>query len=79
MARARKFGLVADRRGIRPGGEDGRGRWCPAVRAGSLAVSRSRSPPWDEDKTALSFRLRQGVKWHDGKPFTAKDVVFAYR
>jgi peptide/nickel transport system substrate-binding protein len=30
---------------------------------------------WDEDKTQLSFRLREGIKWHDGKPFTAKDVV----
>jgi len=29
---------------------------------------------WSEDGTALSFPLRQGVKWHDGKPFTAKDV-----
>src|SRR6266704_3908475 len=29
---------------------------------------------WDEDKTALTFKLRQDVKWHDGKPFTAKDV-----
>ncbi len=29
---------------------------------------------WDEDKTALTFKLRQGVKWHDGKPFTAADV-----
>src|ERR1700741_531527 len=29
---------------------------------------------WDEDKTALSFRLRQGIKWHDGRPFTAKGV-----
>src|SRR5215813_13986943 len=29
---------------------------------------------WDEDKTQLTFRLRDGVKWHDGKPFTAKDV-----
>jgi len=29
---------------------------------------------WDEDKTQLTFRLREGVKWHDGKPFTAKDV-----
>ncbi len=29
---------------------------------------------WNADKTALTFKLRQGVKWHDGKPFTAKDV-----
>src|SRR5260370_20288196 len=29
---------------------------------------------WDEDKTQLTFRLRDGVKWHDGKPFTATDV-----
>jgi peptide/nickel transport system substrate-binding protein len=29
---------------------------------------------WDEDKTRLSFRLREGVKWHDGRPFTARDV-----
>jgi peptide/nickel transport system substrate-binding protein len=29
---------------------------------------------WEEDKTALTFKLRQGVTWHDGKPFTAKDV-----
>jgi peptide/nickel transport system substrate-binding protein len=29
----------------------------------------------NEDGTRLSFKLRDGVKWHDGKPFTAKDVV----
>jgi hypothetical protein len=29
---------------------------------------------WDEDKTRLVFRLRDGVKWHDGRPFTARDV-----
>src|SRR5882724_4541263 len=29
---------------------------------------------WNEDGTELAFPLRQGVAWHDGKPFTAKDV-----
>src|ERR1051325_7214269 len=29
---------------------------------------------WDEAGTALTFTLRQGVKWHDGKLFTARDV-----
>lgn len=29
---------------------------------------------WNEDKTKLTFSLREGVKWHDGKPFTAADV-----
>jgi peptide/nickel transport system substrate-binding protein len=29
---------------------------------------------WNEDGTELTFPLRQDVKWHDGSPFTAKDV-----
>ena len=29
---------------------------------------------WGEDGKELAFKLRQDVKWHDGKPFTAKDV-----
>ena len=29
---------------------------------------------WNEDGSELTFQLRQGVKWHDGRPFTANDV-----
>ncbi|MCC6799024.1 MAG: hypothetical protein IT325_02840 [Anaerolineae bacterium] len=35
---------------------------------------------WDisEDGLEYTFHLRQGVKWHDGEPFTAEDVLFTY-
>lgn len=35
---------------------------------------------WDveEDGKAFVFHLRDGVKWHDGEPFTADDVVFTF-
>jgi peptide/nickel transport system substrate-binding protein len=29
---------------------------------------------WSDDGRALTFELRDGVAWHDGKPFTAADV-----
>src|ERR1700724_3733685 len=29
---------------------------------------------WNEEGTELTLPLREGVTWHDGKPFTAKDV-----
>ena len=38
----------------------------PSVAAGTLA----------KDLTWVTWRLKRGVTWHDGKPFTAEDVVF---
>jgi len=29
---------------------------------------------WDAGKTNLTFNLRTGVQWHDGKPFSSADV-----
>lgn len=31
-----------------------------------------------EDATIFTFRLREGLTWSDGEPFTADDVVFSY-
>ncbi len=31
------------------------------------------------DASEFTFKLRQGVTWHDGEPFTARDVIFTYR
>lgn len=31
-----------------------------------------------EDLTQVTFEIRDGVKWSDGKPFTAADVVYSF-
>jgi peptide/nickel transport system substrate-binding protein len=33
---------------------------------------------WQDNHRSLVFVLRQGVKWHDGQPFTSKDVKFTF-
>ncbi len=42
---------------------------------GELARSWEVSP----DGLTITFHLRHGVRWHDGKPFTAADVMFTYQ
>src|SRR5205814_1525917 len=33
---------------------------------------------WQDNYRNLVFFLRKGVKWHDGQPFTSKDVKFTF-
>lgn len=33
---------------------------------------------WQLTDTAVTFRLREGVTWHDGQPVTAEDVKFTF-
>ena len=46
---------------------------------GADGLSPRLAVAWDgaEDGLSATFRLRQGVKWHDGAPFTAADVAFS--
>ena len=36
----------------------------------------ARAWTWSADKKSLVFRLQPGVRWHDGTPTTARDVVW---
>ena len=45
----------------------------------SIVPELATSWAWNEDGTELTFKLRQGVKWHDGKPFTAADTCCSTR
>ncbi|MGE0717915.1 MAG: ABC transporter substrate-binding protein, partial [Alphaproteobacteria bacterium] len=43
-----------------------------------LALQPSLATEWSQTSpTTWRFKLRQGVKFHDGTPFTAEDVVFS--
>jgi len=41
---------------------------APTVETGAVA----------RDGTWVIWRLKQGVSWHDGRPFTSDDVVFTW-
>src|SRR3954462_8065754 len=44
----------------------------------TIVPDLAKSWAWSADGKALTFKLEEGVKWHDGKPFTAKDVVCTF-
>ena len=46
----------------------------PQNRMDTIVPELATSWKWNDTGTALTFALRDGVRWHDGKPFTSADV-----
>jgi peptide/nickel transport system substrate-binding protein len=46
----------------------------PQNSLGSIVPDLATEWSWSEDGKELSLHLREGVRWHDGRPFTAADV-----
>ncbi len=49
--------------------------------SGQLAPERGLATSWtaSPDARVYTFKLRPNARWHDGKPFTAEDVVFSFK
>ncbi len=48
------------------------------VNDGSFTPMLATNYAWSNNNTTVTFTIRQNVKWNDGKPFTANDVVFTF-
>ena len=42
----------------------------------TLSIAESATP--SEDGTVWTFKMKDGITWHDGQPLTAEDVAFTY-
>ncbi|MBE0596538.1 MAG: peptide-binding protein, partial [Desulfuromonadales bacterium] len=47
----------------------------------NLEIEGDIAESWEisDDNLTITFRLRQDVRWHDGTPLTAEDVLFTYQ
>jgi peptide/nickel transport system substrate-binding protein len=45
---------------------------------GSFKLSLADSVKVSDDGLTYTYKIKDGVKWHDGKPLTAEDVAFTY-
>jgi peptide/nickel transport system substrate-binding protein len=48
------------------------------LRAGQTYPWLATSWAWSNDGKTLTFQIRKGVTWSDGKPFTAADVAYTF-
>src|SRR5215216_7127345 len=48
------------------------------LQTGEFIPWLAESYAYNDDFSAITVKLRDGVTWNDGQPFTADDVVFTY-
>ena len=49
------------------------------LKSGQTTNWLASSYAWSNNNKTLTFTIRPGVKWSDGKPFSADDVIFTYQ
>ncbi|MBN2072464.1 MAG: ABC transporter substrate-binding protein [Actinobacteria bacterium] len=45
---------------------------------GNVIPMLAESYDYDEEGNTYTFKLREDIKWHDGEPFDASDVIFTF-
>ncbi|MCX7522999.1 ABC transporter substrate-binding protein [Microbacterium sp. STN6] len=54
-------------------------QWNPTQPAKDPKPWLAKSWKWNDDFTSVAITARDGVKWSDGKPFTAKDIAYTLK
>jgi len=59
--------------------QDEQGRWFPALAAEAPRLDNGTWRLFDDGTSETIYRIKRGVKWHDGVEFTVHDMIFFWR
>jgi len=59
--------------------QDEQGRWYPVLAAESPSVDAGTWKLFDDGTSEVTYKLKRGIKWHDGAEFTVHDLVLWWR
>jgi peptide/nickel transport system substrate-binding protein len=59
--------------------QDDQGRWLPAIAAEAPSLQNGTWRLLDDGGSEITYKIKPGVKWHDGVEFTVHDIVFEWR